>query len=166
MSPAINKTWYFHAPRMYCMQHNRMTWLCLGYFATEIVVWSHSTCEWQLATMVMVCGGDGAWSLHRTRQRSWLIEHTCRIFCARAPRTPYSFSIAQSTNTRARACQRIANVCEHSIECWIHRLSRIKCCENEWMNVAIFFNEESPRWNFGFRTREMQILRIYIYYAK
>lgn len=136
MSPAINKTWYSRrAAGVYRTQHDRMT-MCLRLrcSASEIgAAWSLSAREWQLPMLVVVV--HDYW----LQQRLWLIEHTCRIF------SPARRGVGILTRSRESllainkhsefvARQRIANVCEHPIECWIHSDSLANKILREWMN--------------------------------
>lgn len=109
-------------------------------------------------------GGGGAWLLATTKE---LANRThVPYFFARTPRSRHSHPIARipsrdQQTRRVRARQRIANVCEHRIECWIHSdfLANKMLREwmndwmNEWMNIALFFfspwSTPLVRWNFA-----------------
>jgi len=108
--------------------------------------------SWMTASDAGGGGGDGdggAWLLATTKE---LANRThVPYFFARASRNRHAYSIAwipsRDQQTRwVHARQRTANVCEHSIECWIHNnsLSRIKCYANEWMNE--WMNERTLRF--------------------
>lgn len=104
-----------------------------------------------LGSWMTASDAGGAWSLATTKE---LANRThVPYFFARAPRSRHSHSIARipprdQQTRRVRARQRIANVCELPIECWIHNDFLVNKMLREWMNERM--NEWMSEWTLRF----------------
>jgi len=107
-----------------------------------------------LGSWMTASDAGGAWLLATTKE----LANRTHVPYFFASRNRHSYSIARippcDQQTRwVRARQRTANVCEHSIECWIHSDSFTNKMLREWMNE--WMNERTLRFLFSLREERL-----------